>query len=769
MRKRKGKAGHVYIVFFASYVVILLLAMSCSLVLFARANNQFLEQNENAKIALLEQLKIDFENKTGEVEDFVNSLVFNSDITYLLRNAVGYKDLTLRNMLKNYNVPKTIFDYFLYITKDDTISNDKISSMKNRDYYSTFYNCSSEEYVEAYDSYLTGFHARNFYSMKALNAYGIYNVRVIPYVTTFPLGNAQTQLGNIVAMIDADAFVKMADQVAWATKSNIYIIDREGQVLLSSRSAPLLPDESITNIMKEHLSFQNMIGNHKYKVTALSSNNGDFYFAAVTPMKLVTEEQKSFFIYFGIISALFLLISLFIISKLTTFNYKPIREINEMLESHSNHIDSTAAKNEFHTIKQSLDALLKDSENMRGIIKRELPIIKNTYLMKLLKGFYYDENRIRNALNEAGIQFTESNFITVSIEYNTSSPFFNSDSEPIEKGLSVTKIIMENVGCELFSASFHPFYAEEDLSHVTFLINLAKEAENNTDTVAKCCRKLLDFCEEYYQLQLYIGISSIHSSLSQIKLCYDESQKALEYSKFQSAPEYSIYGAMADPEEDYYYPTEIEYRLIGHLKASAATEAKQLIESILDTNFNSKKISVLSRQNLVYEMAATVIKAYNSALVSSGKPAHSGDSMLEDIMGDISYRAILQNFYSLIDDICSTNENRNISKTEALVNKIERFILDESKNQWIDLNILSDKFGVTTQYISSIFKRYRDENIKDFTSKIKLEEAKRLLRESNLTTKEISQKLGYANEIGIIRLFKKYENRTPGEYRAKPH
>ena len=36
-----------------------------------------------------------------------------------------------------------------------------------------------------------------------------------------------------------------------------------------------------------------------------------------------------------------------------------------------------------------------------------------------------------------------------------------------------------------------------------------------------------------------------------------------------------------------------------------------------------------------------------------------------------------------------------------------------------------------------------------------------------LPVREVAARLGYAGEIGIIRLFRKYEGTTPGDYRAQ--
>ena len=117
--------------------------------------------------------------------------------------------------------------------------------------------------------------------------------------------------------------------------------------------------------------------------------------------------------------------------------------------------------------------------------------------------------------------------------------------------------------------------------------------------------------------------------------------------------------------------------------------------------------------------------------------------------------------------LAAAHENRAQSKTEKLVESIAAYIDNCAESEFPDLTVLSEAFGVTPQYISNVFKKYRDENVKDYIARRKLAQAKALLTGTDLPVREIAARLGYAGEIGIIRLFRKYEGTTPGDYRAQ--
>ena len=75
------------------------------------------------------------------------------------------------------------------------------------------------------------------------------------------------------------------------------------------------------------------------------------------------------------------------------------------------------------------------------------------------------------------------------------------------------------------------------------------------------------------------------------------------------------------------------------------------------------------------------------------------------------------------------------------------------------------QLGVTPDYLSKLFRKSTGCSYPDFCARLKLEEAKRLLREGVCKTYEISAQLGYRSVDYFTRKFKAATGMTPGEYR----
>ena len=69
--------------------------------------------------------------------------------------------------------------------------------------------------------------------------------------------------------------------------------------------------------------------------------------------------------------------------------------------------------------------------------------------------------------------------------------------------------------------------------------------------------------------------------------------------------------------------------------------------------------------------------------------------------------------------------------------------------------------GISQQHLIRIFRKHLNTTPIEYINQIKISHAINLLRENNMSVKEISYELGYENPNYFSRLFKKHEGMTP--------
>lgn len=97
--------------------------------------------------------------------------------------------------------------------------------------------------------------------------------------------------------------------------------------------------------------------------------------------------------------------------------------------------------------------------------------------------------------------------------------------------------------------------------------------------------------------------------------------------------------------------------------------------------------------------------------------------------------------------------------------QVRKYIEENFHDPSLSVNTLGDRFDLSPSYLSKIFKDENEISIPDYISKVRIDNAKELLRNTDKTIQKIAEETGFLSSSVFIRVFKKMEGITPGAYR----
>lgn len=103
-------------------------------------------------------------------------------------------------------------------------------------------------------------------------------------------------------------------------------------------------------------------------------------------------------------------------------------------------------------------------------------------------------------------------------------------------------------------------------------------------------------------------------------------------------------------------------------------------------------------------------------------------------------------------------------KERLLIRRVKELV-NEFLDQDISLQFLAERVYLHPKYVSEIFKRETGRNLSDYVTELRMDKAKKLLKETTLKIAEISAMCGYANHKYFASLFKHHTGKTPKEFR----
>lgn len=111
-------------------------------------------------------------------------------------------------------------------------------------------------------------------------------------------------------------------------------------------------------------------------------------------------------------------------------------------------------------------------------------------------------------------------------------------------------------------------------------------------------------------------------------------------------------------------------------------------------------------------------------------------------------------------------ENKNLdSRESSQIIERAKIIMHENANKDIDIKGIASNLGTSYSWFRKVFKEYTGFAPAQYFQEIKLQKAKKLLRESNLSIKEIAYELNFSSYEYFLSFFKKRVGTTPLKYR----
>ena len=102
-----------------------------------------------------------------------------------------------------------------------------------------------------------------------------------------------------------------------------------------------------------------------------------------------------------------------------------------------------------------------------------------------------------------------------------------------------------------------------------------------------------------------------------------------------------------------------------------------------------------------------------------------------------------------------------------VINRLKSLIRENYQD--ISLQKAADEVHLNAYYISKLFKSKTGQNFYEFLLQIRMETAANLLLNSDLKIYEISERVGYKNQKSFLKIFKRFYDKNPTDFRKERH
>lgn len=186
---------------------------------------------------------------------------------------------------------------------------------------------------------------------------------------------------------------------------------------------------------------------------------------------------------------------------------------------------------------------------------------------------------------------------------------------------------------------------------------------------------------------------------------------------------------------------------------------RQILEKELPRGVNELHIAKYRIYSLIEALSAAISEQFDQGEDAIRKLDY--EKRLYDVDNINAFRLESERIFMEIIEIrhqCDA-EKDSTRKIEKVRDYIDHHYADNA----LAVSSIAEYFGMSAPYLSREFKRIVGYNMLEYIQKLRIGSAKKLLREYSV--KNAGLKAGFGDTQGFIRIFKKYEGITPGEYK----
>lgn len=320
------------------------------------------------------------------------------------------------------------------------------------------------------------------------------------------------------------------------------------------------------------------------------------------------------------------------------------------------------------------------------------------------------------------------------------------------------------------------FEFQRGVEGLVFLL-MADNEEQMSERVKELSKDLEEIMKNYSTIAYFGGIGQPVARLRELEESFREAERALaarftmELNRIISVEDIRM-AQNVDTLDDIEITSfgEIEKTrtmLEKFLNNGAGDEIDEFVDVYINELPEENLKSVLMRQYIIMDAYIVMMsfcekiegiegemQAQSEELKNSMKTIQT----LEEIKNYI--RMLLKKIIGVRDTI---SERRYSNIIEIAKDQIRKTYMSDE----ISLNTIAAEVGMSPSYFSSIFSKEMGKTFVEYLTEIRMDRAKELLMCSSMKTSEIGYEVGYKDPHYFSYIFKKTQNCTPKEFRAR--
>lgn len=759
LKANKKSRTNIVLYFLITYITLLMIPAMAGVVLYFRALSIVKSEVMNANLRRLYAGRELLEKRLAEVESLVHQLRVDPQITsykFISNPFTGnniYTTLQVRDQLYDYGMSNTfIWRYYVFFRKSGIVLGPELT-YPFEDFWRIHLSFPELAHPRADRIMIHGVHNKEY--LPAMTAQTQTESRsVIPLIDS--LGYSVENHANIVVLIDNLAVQGFLARTSIVENGWTYLEDTEGRLISSTVTESEFPIQVDIGDHEKETPFEYVIDNRRMLVTYTDLNKAGWRMVTVQPLRdvlLKVYEARNIGLGSIILS---LIVGLGLAYRLSLHNSVPLTNLLEEIDEEKRSHPQIRFYDISHSVDQAVTQLITSRKHLLEELSVQRPLLIKMFYDRLLTGELMETEEVHRFIHrfEQSLDNPPYFCILFRITNTIGSDGLDEITETNMKRIVLKELLLEKT---ILTGSIH----ERSREDLVLIISHGGSPESVRAKWEPFIETIINDAFSRYGMRILVAVGRTYTSIMDVYRSYEESRIAL--STLQLNPESRVAWYAVIDTVGYYFPPDVEARLLNLLRTGKTDQVRKLVDEIIDTNLRGSQIPIL--RVLILNLWGTLLKLKGQIqcdLEPIFKEAQVDYLFMRDDDDFEAKAKEIRDTFILVSEMIRANQ---VGSGQKIVAEMIKFIQSKYHDPNLGIPMLATHFGISEVYVSQLFKQYTGETGYHAIEDCRIRRAKELLLDGKKPIHQISQAVGYNSTNTFSKAFKRITGISAGGFR----
>ncbi len=587
---------------------------------------------------------------------------------------------------------------------------------------------------------------------------------VISYV--YSLNKLTTAVNATIVVNLKESYIaqKLNPTGAESTGYGTYLLDGQKQIISDPE------DEAFLTSAEALASFPNLLNPSNLSGYAIQKKDGrdtlytylktdyfDWSYLSIQSLDSLSGQTAEVSRNTQILMALLLLFGLAAALAIVQWLSKPMRSLVKNLRQESDML-GVNDKNEMAFLQAAFQKIRQNENQLAELLGRREKDARKLALRNILTSEHL-EDQDAQLLKQS---FPHAFFLVVVIALDRYADYrkkTNSELREYHRYLFFSFIE------ELFSGSGQIGTSRLADSYMAVVINWPDISEHQPVlTYEGLFLEMQKRAEDIFGTTVTIGVGQPRMGLSGIHEGAKQATEAVLLRMTRGGNSIIYWQSQQKETKKYFYPQNIESKILNYIAIGRLDMIVLELRNIQIKILENKTTSYDNIRFIYNQLLGVTIKYLSEMNINTSLIFANRGNVYDALAGCDTLDEIQEYLLAFYGDILEYME-RSSHEDERYLGRILRY-LEQHYSEDIYFEDMAKEIGISYSYMRKLVRESTGKSMLDYINCLRIQAAKVLLLEKEMSISEIAIATGYRNVQSLNRFFKKYEGLTPGEFKS---